>query len=110
MSENVVMDAWLEAQEYQVPLNSQGKIIDFLEPDHLRENTPEERIRQKTGQFLHYELGYPKEIIAFERTINIGRDRPRVDIVEGFDFMRLRLRPQSLPKSFSVDMRIKCLT
>ena len=24
--------------------------------------------------------------------------------------MRLRLRPQSLPKSFSVDMRIKCLT
>jgi len=29
---------------------------------------------------------------------------------EGFDFMRLRLRPQSLPESFSIDMRIKCLT
>lgn len=81
MSENAVLEAWLDAQEYQVPLNSQGKIIDFLEPDRLRENTPEERIRQKTGQFLHYELGYPREIMAFERTINIGRDRPRVDIV-----------------------------
>jgi len=85
MPENAVLTAWLDAQEYQVPLNSQGKIIDFLEPNKVRENAPEERIRQKTAQFLHYELGYPKELMAFERTINIGRDRPRADIVVYLD-------------------------
>jgi tetratricopeptide (TPR) repeat protein len=32
------------------------------------------------------------------------------DSAEAAFSMRLRLRPQSLPKSFSIDMRIKCLT
>ncbi len=46
-----------------------------------RDNKPEERIRQKTAHVLHKELGYPKDIIGFERSINIGRERKRADIV-----------------------------
>ncbi|MBS3915833.1 MAG: N-6 DNA methylase [Bacteroidetes bacterium] len=75
------LDKWLEAQEYQVALDGQGKIIDYLDPETKRENKPEERIRQKTAHILHRELGYPKELIGFERTINIGRERKRADII-----------------------------
>lgn len=78
---NTDVEKWLEAQEFQVPLNEQGKIIDFLEPSKLRENTPEERIRQKTVSILHNEMGYPRDHIALERSINIGIEKKRADIV-----------------------------
>lgn len=81
MALNAELDKWLEAQENQVLLDAKGEIIDFLEKDRTRPNAPEERIRQKTAQILHFELGYPKENIAFERTINMGRERKRSDIV-----------------------------
>src|SRR6185369_2029795 len=75
------LDKWLESQEHQVPLDAKGKIIDYLNPDTRRENTREERIRQKMTQVLVAELGYPKTNISLERTINIGTDRKRADIV-----------------------------
>lgn len=78
---NTDLDKWLEAQEYQVSLDSQGKIIDYLNSEIKRENKPEERIRQKTVHILHKELGYPKELIGIEKSINLGRDRKRSDIV-----------------------------
>jgi type I restriction enzyme M protein len=74
-------DSWIEAQEFQITLDAQGKIIDFINSDLKRPNTPEERIRQKMVQILHYELGYPKSFIGLERTINIGREVKRADIV-----------------------------
>ena len=74
-------DNWIEAQEFQITLDSHGRIIDFLNEDHRRPNTPEERIRQKMTQTIHYELGYPKNMIALERPINIGREIKRADIV-----------------------------
>lgn len=35
------IDKWIEAQEFQITLNAQGKIIDFIDSETLRENTPE---------------------------------------------------------------------
>lgn len=75
------IDKWLEAQEFHVPLNEKGEIIDYLDPEKSRENKPEERVRQKTTHILHEEMGYPKEIIAHERTINMGREKKRADII-----------------------------
>jgi len=74
-------NSWIEAQEFQITLDAKGKIIDFLDNDLKRNNTPEERIRQKMVQIIHHELCYPKSIIGLERTINIGRDQKRADIV-----------------------------
>ena len=75
------LDKWIESQEHQVPLDGKGKIIDFLDPDTRRENTPEERVRQKMVQLLVAEMGYPKSRIALERSISIGTDQKRADIV-----------------------------
>lgn len=41
------IDNWIEAQEFQITLDAQGKIIDFIDNNLHRSNTPEERIRQK---------------------------------------------------------------
>lgn len=75
------LDQWIESQEFQINLDGEGKIVDYLEPEKTRPNTPEERIRQKWAQILHCEFGYPKKLIALEKPINIGRDRKRADIV-----------------------------
>lgn len=75
------IDEWAESQEFQIALDANGRIIDFLEEGKSRPNTPEERIRQKMGQILHYEFDYPRENIAFEQPINMGRERKRADIV-----------------------------
>lgn len=75
------LDQWVESQEFQINLDGDGKIVDYLESNKTRPNTPEERIRQKWGQILHCEFGYPKKLLAFERHINIGREKKRADIV-----------------------------
>lgn len=75
------IDSWVEAQEFQITLDAQGKIIDYIDNEIRRPNTPEERIRQKMAQILHREFGYPIENIGLERGINIGREVKRADIV-----------------------------
>lgn len=57
-----------------------GKIIDFLDSTKARPATAEERVRQVFARRLHYEYGYPKELMAFEVQIQIGADRKRADI------------------------------
>lgn len=74
-------ESWFEAQEFQITLDAQGKIIDYIDNNIRRNNTPEERIRQKMLQILHCEYGYPISHIGIERTINIGREAKRADIV-----------------------------
>ncbi|GAB4513310.1 MAG: hypothetical protein OHK0046_14020 [Anaerolineae bacterium] len=74
------LDQWEKAQDYPVQLDIAGKIIDFLDSNVRRENNPEERIRQRMVQVLYHEFGYPRNQIALERSINIGRDRKRIDI------------------------------
>lgn len=75
------IDSWVEAQEFQITLDAQGKIIDYIDRDTRRPNTPEERIRQKMTQILHCEFGYPLANIGLERSINIGREVKRADLV-----------------------------
>lgn len=75
------IDSWVEAQEFQITLDAQGKIIDYLDNSIRRSNTPEERIRQKMVQIIHCEFVYPKTHIGLERTINIGRETKRADII-----------------------------
>ena len=53
------IDSWVEAQEFQITLDSQGKIIDYIDNERKRPNTPEERIRQKMVQIIINEFGYP---------------------------------------------------
>lgn len=75
------VEGWVESQEFQIQLDSQGKIIDYLDSNIKRENKPEERIRQKTVQILCNDYLYPKDCIALERVIKIGREDKRADIV-----------------------------
>jgi type I restriction enzyme M protein len=56
-----------------------GKIRCFITGE-LRNDTPEENVRQRIARSLVEEYGYPKEDIDLEFRINIGRARKRVDI------------------------------
>lgn len=75
------LEFWSEAQEYPIQVDKDGLIVDFIDPEIKRQNTPEERVRQRSAQSLHFEYGYPKELIGIERTVSIGRDKKRADIV-----------------------------
>jgi type I restriction enzyme M protein len=63
-----------------IRFNADGKIIDFLNPSVARPNTPEERVRQAFGRKLHFDYGYPTELMAFEAPISIGSEEKRADI------------------------------
>lgn len=65
----------------QLRLTTDGRIIDFLDPSASRPNTPEERVRQNYGRRLHFDYGYPRELMAFEAPIQIGADKKQADIV-----------------------------
>ncbi len=62
-------------------LTTDGRIVDFLDPKKSRPNKPEERVRQNFGRKLHFEYGYPKNLMAFEVPINIGVEAKQADIV-----------------------------
>jgi len=64
-----------------IRLNADGRIIDFLNPAESRPNTPEERVRQAFGRKLHFEYGYPRDLIVFEARVSIGSENKRADIV-----------------------------
>lgn len=76
-----VIDAWAESQDFQIKLDAKGKIIDYLDAGKRRENKPEERIRQKMACVLHKDFGYPADVISIEKTIKIGTENKRADIV-----------------------------
>jgi type I restriction enzyme M protein len=47
----------------------------------LRKNTPEERVRQEVAKSLVYEYGYDVTDMEVEFPIQMGRKRPRADLV-----------------------------
>ena len=57
---------------FEVPLDEDGKIIDFLSETQLEPN-PEEFVRQRYLRTLHYEYQYPKNVLAREVSIYYGR-------------------------------------
>lgn len=58
---------------FEITLNEDGKIIDFLSTK-LLEPTPEEFVRQRYIRTLHYEYQYPKNVMAREVPIYYGRN------------------------------------
>lgn len=76
-----IIEAWAESQDFQIRLDSKGKIIDYFDEEIRRENKPEERVRQKIACMLNKDFRYPSELIALEKTIKIGVENKRADIV-----------------------------
>lgn len=59
----------------------QGKVLDFIDGQTQRVETPEEYVRQEIAKSLVREYGYPKSDIAVEFTLRLGSRKPRADIV-----------------------------
>ena len=61
-------------------LTSDRRIIDFLDPSITRPNTPEEHVRQIYARKLHFEYGYPTNVLVFNAPIQIGSATRYADI------------------------------
>lgn len=59
----------------------QGKVLDFIDGQTQREETPEEYVRQEIAKSLVREYGYPRRDIAVEYTLRLGSRKPRTDLV-----------------------------
>lgn len=59
----------------------QGKILDFIDGQTQRNETPEEYVRQEIAKSLVREYGYAKRDIAVEFTLRLGTRKPRADLV-----------------------------
>lgn len=75
-------------------LTTEGRIVDFLNPEVSRPNTPEERVRQVFARKLHFDYGYPKTLMAIEVPIYIGSERRSADIVVFLDEVAAQRRDQ----------------
>ena len=64
----------------KIRLTAEGRIVDFLDPETERPNTPEEHIRQDYARTLHYDYGYPKEQMVFSAPVQIGSRTLYADI------------------------------
>ncbi len=58
-----------------------GKVLDFIDGTTLRQDTPEEYVRQEILKSLVREYGYAKADIRVEFPIKFGSRRVRIDIV-----------------------------
>lgn len=56
---------------FEVEYADDGRIVDFLSGVHLEE-TPEELVRQRYSRVLHYDYGYPKNVMRREVGIHAG--------------------------------------
>lgn len=59
----------------------QGKVLDFIDGQTQREETPEEYVRQEIAKSLVREYGYPRRDITVEFTLRLGSRKPRADLV-----------------------------
>jgi type I restriction enzyme M protein len=57
----------------------EGKVVDYID-GKLRDDKPEERVRQALEKRLVNAMRYPRARLAVEQTIKIGASRKRVDI------------------------------
>lgn len=64
---------------FDVILDDNGQIIDFLDDSLRHEPNPEELVRQKFMRILYYEYQYPKEVIKKEVPIYYGRKELIID-------------------------------
>ena len=59
----------------------QGKLLDFIDGQTQRKETPEEYVRQEIAKSLVREYGYDKGQIAVEYRLRMGSRKPRADLV-----------------------------
>lgn len=59
----------------------QGRILDFIDGQTQRVETPEEYVRQEIAKSLVREYGYSKKDIAVEFVLKLGSRKPRVDLI-----------------------------
>jgi type I restriction enzyme M protein len=58
----------------------QGKILDFIDGQTQRQDTPEEYVRQEIAKSLVREYRYEKANIEVEFTLRLGSRKPRADL------------------------------
>ena len=59
----------------------QGRLLDFVDGETQRKETPEEYVRQEIAKSLVREYGYQKDQIAVEFRLRLGSGKPRADLV-----------------------------
>lgn len=59
----------------------QGRVLDFIDGQTQRVETPEEYVRQEIAKSLVREYGYARKDIAVEYTLRLGSRKPRADLV-----------------------------
>lgn len=60
---------------------AQGKVLDFIDGETQRNETPEEYVRQEIAKSLVREYGYAKADIAVEFKLKLGSSSKRADLV-----------------------------
>ena len=63
-----------------------GKLRCFI-TDKLRDDTPEENVRQRWARSLVEEYGYPQSDIGIEVLVRMGRAKKYADLVTGWPFL-----------------------
>jgi len=59
----------------------QGKLLDFVDSETQRKDTPEEYVRQEIAKSLVREYRYARQDMAVEFTLRMGSRKPRADLV-----------------------------
>ncbi|MGH9418656.1 MAG: type I restriction enzyme HsdR N-terminal domain-containing protein, partial [Thermoanaerobaculia bacterium] len=59
----------------------QGKLLDFVDGETQRNDTPEEYVRQEIAKSLVREYGYARDDMSVEFTLRLGSRKPRADLV-----------------------------
>ncbi len=72
----------------------QGKVLDFIDGQTQRDETPEEYVRQEIAKSLVREYDYVKQEIAVEFVLRLGSRKPRADLVI-FDEAADRIQEQA---------------
>ena len=79
----------------RIRLASDGRVIDFIDPNVARPNTPEERVRQTYARKLHYEYDYPINLMVIGAPISIGSELRYADIAIYHDAFSAKQRDQA---------------
>jgi type I restriction-modification system DNA methylase subunit len=71
-----MMSDRLSQDPTEPPLTPDGELVNFLDDEPLRDS-PEERIRQKYLRVLHFQYGYPRNVLVRQLPIYSGRRQAR---------------------------------
>ena len=75
------LDHWPDERDTVTRLDPSGRVVDYLNPQITRRDTPEERVRQSYVRQLHEDYGYPLDLLALAVPVSWGSERREADIV-----------------------------